>query len=295
VRIISVLPFRAEGIGQVYHDPYDFVYGSLYSSCRGEAGNGNEKGVSTARDGETVLTYEKIDFGKVGSDEIDMHIFALSDEAYPIEIWEGIPKEAGSVLLADVIYQKPSIWNVYQPEKFRLSKKLKGIKTLSFVTRQKMHIKGFSFTRYEKAWMQLAAAEADVLYGDSFKRREDALRGCGEGADGTTNCGTVSAGAIEEIGNNVSLVFEDMDFGFEGASKLTICGRAGLQNTIQVRFAGACGEVCQMLEFAPAKEYEEQTFDLEKVQGKNTVTFVFLPGSCFDFGWFRFTANRLSE
>lgn len=269
VRIISVLPFKAEGIGVVYHDPYDFVYGSLYSSCKGEAGNGNEKGVSTARDGKTVLTYEKIDFGKVGSDEIDMHIFALSDEAHVIEIWEGIPGEEGSRLLKEAIYQKPSIWNVYQPESYRLAEKLTGLRTISFVTYQKMHIKGFSFTRYEKARMELRAADADAIYGDSFKRSD-------------------LEGAIEEIGNNVSLVFEEMDFGFEGASKLTICGRAPMQNTIQVRFANEDGESRQILEFVPAKEYEEQIFSLETVRGKNTVTFVFLPGSCFDFGWFRF-------
>ena len=43
-----------------------------------------------------------------------------------------------------------------------------------------------------------------------------------------------------------------------------------------------------MVEFHKSDGYEEQAFDLEKVTGVQKVTFVFLPGSNFDFGWFQF-------
>ncbi len=267
VRVISSLDFKIEGIGTVYLNPYELISGSSYTSFIGEVGNGNERGVATARDGKTVVTYDNIDFGEVGSDEIMLPIFALSDEAYPMQIWEGIPNETGSCLLAEVVYQKPSIWNVYQPETYRLSKMLRGVTSVSFVVWQKMHIKGFSFTRYEKAWMCLWAKQADDIYGDSFEMTEN---------------------GVEKIGNNVSLVFRDMDFGEKGTDRLVIRGRSAEQNTIHVRFSDGQEEIKQIVEFAATKSWKEQSFVLEKVCGKQEVTFVFLPGSCFDFEWLRF-------
>lgn len=268
VRLISQLEFAIEGLGQAYHNPYDFVSGSLFTSVIGEVGNGNERGVATARDGETVVSYGNIDFGNIGSDEITVPVFALTSDEYPIKIWEGIPGEEGSVLLADVVYQKPTRWNVYQPDTFKLSKRLKGIATISFQVHQKIHIKGFSFKKEEKAWMSLAAKEADAVYGDSF---------------------TVTDRAVEGIGNNVSLVFTEMDFG-EGTEGITIRGRAPKgNNTIHVRFFNGQEEKKQIVEFAESDEYEEQSFALEPVSGKWDVTFVFLPGSCFDFELLKFS------
>ncbi len=267
VRIISQLAFWAEGIGTAYLNPYDFISGSLYTSFWGEVGNGNEKGIATGREQKTIVTYTNIDFGALGSDEIHLPIFTLSDEAYPIQIWEGIPGEAKSELLLDGVYQKPSIWNVYQMETYQLKKRLTGIATLSFLVYQKMHIKGFSFTRFQKAWMQLGAKEADAVYGDSFRKTAD---------------------GIEGIGNNVSLVFTDMDFGKDGMERLIIKGHAEDKNTIHVRFANGQNECKQIVEFEKSTGWQEREFRLEPVKGKWDVTFVFLPGSAFDFMWFRF-------
>ncbi len=269
IRLISQLEFQIQGLGKAYLDPYDFIWGSLYTGVKGEAGNGNERGVATARDGETVVSYSGIDFGEVGSDEITVPVFALDGNPYPIQIWEGVPGEPESELLADVVYQKPSIWNVYQPETWKLNRMVKGISTISFLLRAKVHIKGFSFTRYEKAWMELCAACADSVYGDSFRLKED---------------------RVEEIGNNVSLEFKDMNFGEKGAGSLTICGRAVKgSNTIHVRFFDGEKESKQIVEFDQCSDYEQKTFALTPITGRVTVTFVFMPGSCFDFKSFRFT------
>ena len=268
IRLISQLEFQIQGLGQAYLNPYGFISGSQYTAVKGEAGNGNERGVATARDGETVVTYTDIDFGVTGSDEITVPVFALTGEEYPIQIWEGVPGEEGSSLLADVVYQKPSVWNVYQPETWKLNKFLKGITSVSFSVRQKIHIKGFSFKEYQKARMRLMANEADALYGDSFVMKED---------------------CVEEIGNNVSLVFRDMDFDKEPAKKAVICGRAAKgNNTIHIRFFNGEEEVKQMVEFPQSNDWEEREFELQPMAGKWEVTFVFLPGSCFDFKWFRF-------
>lgn len=266
--IISQLDFTASGLGEAYLNPYEFVSGGLYQYSKGVVTNGNEKGVATARDGETRVGYRKLDFGSFGSDEITVPIFALTSEPYPIQIWEGVPGEEGSSLLADVVYQKPSVWNVYQEETWRLNKRLKGITGICFVLNQKIHIKGFSFTRKNKAFERLCANECEHVYGDSF---------------------LVSPDGIDDIGNNVTVEFGKMDFGSEGICGITICGRTLLaQNAVHVRFQSDAGETKQLVEFPCTQKPAARTFELERMTGVQTVTFIFLPGSQFDFKWFRF-------
>ncbi|OPJ59277.1 glycoside hydrolase family 2 TIM barrel-domain containing protein [Clostridium oryzae] len=267
-KLISELELRAIGLGLAYKDPYGFISAGLYDYSKGEVTNGNERGVATSRDGETQVGFHGIDFGNYGSDTITIPIFALSDEEYPIEIWKGMPEEEGSELLANVIYQKESKWNVYQEQTYKLPKKLKGITSVCFVLRQKVHIKGFTFEKINRTFEKNYASECDSIYGDTYTKTEK---------------------NVEGIGNNVSLVFEDMDFTKEGVSKLVICGKSPIdKNTIHVRFANAEGESNQMVEFTKTDAYEERIFNINKITGMQKVTFIFLPGSNFDFSWFRF-------
>lgn len=268
IRLISQLEFKAEGLGKAYKDPYEFISAGLYEYSKGEVTNGNERGVATSRDGETQVGFREIDFGPYGSDTITIPIFALSSEEYSIQIWEGMPDEEGSELLADVIYQKPSKWNVYQEETYQLSKRLRGITSLCFVLKQKVHIKGFIFKKKNRAFEKNMATDCDHLYGDTF---------------------TITENSVDGIGNNVSLEFENLNFTGEGTTKLTIFGRSHHdKNTIQILFSGDEGETKQIIEFAKSDEYEEKIFNIEKITGKQKVTFIFLPGCHFDFGWFYF-------
>ncbi|MDE7299339.1 MAG: carbohydrate-binding protein, partial [Lachnospiraceae bacterium] len=274
IRIISELCFTAEGLGSAVLAPYRFVSAGLYDIAIGAVTNGNERGIATARDdaGDTTFGFRNVDFGDFGSDEVTIPIFALSGEPYPIQIWEGVPGEPGAELLADVVYQKPSIWNVYQEETFRLNRRVRGLTTLCFTAHNKIHVKGFVFAAPQKAFARLSALDNSRIYGDDFTVEQDAVTG---------------------IGNNVSLEYDNMDFGERGFTALTICGRTPLaKNTIHVRFANADGEIKQIAEFAHSDDYSEQTFRLDGVTGMNKVTFVFLPGSCFDFKWFRFEASE---
>lgn len=267
-KLISQLEFKVTGLGTAYKNPYGFISAGLYDYSKGEVGNGNERGVATSRDGETQVGFHDIDFGPYGSDTITLPIFALSSEEYALQIWEGMPDEPGSALVADVVYQKPSRWNVYQEETYRLTKRLRGITSICFVLRQKVHIKGFTFERQNRVFERNTAASCDRIYGDTF---------------------TVADGRVEGIGNNVSLEFMHMDFTVEGASKLLICGSSPIdKNTIHLRFDGENGESNQLVEFEKSDGYEERVFELEQVTGMQKVTFIFLPGSIFDFGWFRF-------
>lgn len=265
IRIISQLEFMISGLGTAFTNPYEFVSAGLYNYSKGDIGNGNEHGVATARDGESQVGFRDIDFGPYGSDEIILLIFALTDDPYEIQIYEGIPEEGGE-LIADVIYQKPKMWNVYQEAVYKLNKRLKGVTGICFVVKEKLHIKGFRFKKYNRAWQQVPVTECDRIYGDSFERQEE---------------------AICKIGNNVTIEFENLEFGDQGAGKLILCGSTPLEkNTIIVRFISDGKEERQMLEFAGGQETQE--FVLKPVYGTKTVSFVFLPGSSFDFRWFCF-------
>ncbi|MFA9558510.1 glycoside hydrolase family 2 TIM barrel-domain containing protein [Evansella sp. AB-rgal1] len=267
-KLISELEMKAEGLGTAYKDPYGFISAGLYDYSKGEVSNGNERGVATSRDGETQVGFREIDFGSYGSDTITIPIFALSSEEYPIQIWEGMPEEEGSTLIADVIYQKESKWNVYQEESYRLSKRLQGITSLCFVVNKKIHIKGFSFEKKNRAFEQNSAADCDHIYGDTY---------------------LVTNKSVQGIGNNVSLQYEQMDFTSEGTSTLVIYGNSPIdKNTIHIRFENEAGETNQLVEFTQSDGFEERVFDLDSITGLQKVTFIFLPGSNFDFGWFRF-------
>lgn len=274
VRLISQLEFSAEGLGCAFLNPYEFVVAGLYQKSKGEVSGYNERGIGTAREGETWIGYSNLDFGDFGSDEITLPIFAMNDEAYDLWIWDGMPDEEGSSLLVKVVYQKPCLWDVYQEVTYKLNKRLKGVHTLCFATKdQKYFIKGFSFRKYEKAYEKLAALEANRIYGDTYSLTET---------------------AVEGIGNNVSLEYEGMDFGVEGVDRITICGKTTLEkNTIHIRFFDEEGQsVNQLVEFPMQEEYTELSFDLDRVMGKQKVVFVFLPGCDFDFKAFRFDRKK---
>ncbi|AWB44658.1 glycoside hydrolase family 2 [Paenibacillus sp. CAA11] len=268
IKLISELEFQVTGIGTAGKDPYNFISAGLYDYSFGEISNGNERGVATSRDGETRVGYRNLDFGPHGSGEITIPIFALSSEPYPLQIWEGMPGEEGSQLLAEAVYQKKSKWNVYQEATFRLKKRLRGVTSICFVLWQKIHIKGFYFSRQNRAFEQNAAADCNRIYGDTYNIAET---------------------RVEGIGNNVSLEIKQMDFRTEGASRLLVYGHSPIdKNTVHVRFSGQDGESQQLIEFTQTSGYELKEFSLNKVIGNQDVTFIFLPGSQFNFGWFQF-------
>jgi len=150
---------------------------------------------------------------------------------------------------------------------------LTGITSIAFLLRSKVHIKGFSFKKTEKAFEQLSILSCSRIYGDTYTIEEDRITG---------------------IGNNVTIVFDDMDFGSKGIKKLVICGRSAIdKNTVHIRFNGADGELIQLAEFQYEKRCKEHEFVLENITGLQSVAFIFLPGSNFDFKWFRFvTADQ---
>lgn len=266
-RVISQQDIRVEGMGQPNLDPYGFVSAGLYDVHAGEISSGNEQGIAFARDGESMVGFTHVDFGPVGSDEITIPVFALDSNLHRLNLWDGIPEQGGR-LIAVLPYQKPSRWNVYQPETYRLPEWLTGLHTLCFSLTEKVHLKGFSFTRQSRAWLPQSALSADAVYGDSFTRTEK---------------------GIIDIGNNVSLVYGNMDFGEASHAVLCIDGSTPMErNPITIRFQNEAGESLTTLAQFTGTECGEQRFPVEVLSGVCSVTFVFLPGCQFDFYAFRF-------
>ena len=267
-RLISQLDFNVTGFGEAYLNPYDFISGGLYTRSNLELTNGNERGVATDRELESHVGFENVNFGEIGSDTITLPLFSLTPDEFPIEIWEGMPGEAGSERVCEVIYDLGTKWNTYQEKTYKLPRKFKGLTTICFVFKQKVHVKGFSFVEPVKAYEKLAATNYSFISGDSYE---------------------VTETSVEGIGNNVTLIFDDMDFSTHGISKIQICGSTSLtKNAIQIRFNDGESESIQIAEFARTSHYEVQEFELEDVGTNKQVSFVFLPGCQFNFKWFRF-------
>ena len=264
---ISQIEFEAEGVGKPALNPYQFVSAGLFDFSSGEIGSGNEKGIAFSRDGESMIGFSRIDFGKTGSDRLILPIFALDGKPYQIELFEGDPRQEGR-LIAALHYEKPSIWNQYQEETYQLPERLTGIRSLSFRMRTKVHMKGFLFEKQSSAYLPHEAGDADMIYGDSFRREGKIIR---------------------DIGNNVSLRFDDMDFGDQKKCRLMICGKTERAvNTMTLRIRNGEGnEMTEALDFS-GNGGSEQVFPVHVPGGNCTVTFIFLPGSMFDFSGFRF-------
>ncbi len=263
VKLISQMDFKAEGMGQAFVSPYEFLSAGLYNRAIGEISNGNEKGIATDRADVSAVVFENLDFGEYGSDEVTIPVFALDSDLHNIELWLGVPGEEGSELLHILPYQKPSVWNVYQEDTWKLARRIKGVVTLSLQLHEKVHIKGFCFKYYEKAFSSLCAAECDKVYGDTFTVEEEAITG---------------------IGNNVTIVFDNMNFGTQGASGVELTSRSKLAgNTIHILFTPQDGEpVRRVLEVKGSADYETQEFAFEPLCGTGRIEFVFLPGSDID-------------
>ncbi|MDR1687949.1 MAG: DUF4982 domain-containing protein [Clostridiales bacterium] len=266
---ISYLPFEITGMGKPFLDPYSFISGGLSNLSNVELTIGNERGIGTLSSGESHVGFENLDFGLYGADEMELPLFSLSKEPFDFEVWEGMP-DGGGRKLGVYNYTLGSVWNTYQAITVKLPEKLRGITTLCLVFRQKVHVKGFQFKKLEKAFEKIYFAENDSIYGDSFK---------------------VNGKAVEGIGNNVSVVFEGMDFGESPALSVEINSRSAKEkNSFQIVIKDEDGnEVSNMIEDNGTAGYEIKNYALNsRAKGKCSVRFIFLPGCDIDLEWFMF-------
>lgn len=287
--VISDLPFTVSGIGTHKRNPYELIEACRMSGWDNFNGKLKpeltlESGVNTRKSGPTWISFDKVDFGDGGADTIHIPIFSHGTEL-SLEIWDGEPApgtdyngsknpeknaaEGGGECLGKFTYRHESIYNVYSENIFTLNRRLFGVHKISVVLPEGIYFHGFYFDKTPKAFAKLRALDADLIAGDSFTKNTD---------------------AVEHIGNNVNLDFANMDFGSEKASRLTIYGKSNSENnTINVKIFGEDGSNrTEVIEFKHTDDYEEKSFSVTPVTGAQKISFVFLPGSDFDFKWFRF-------
>lgn len=263
--IVTPLALKGEGLGKAFFDPYGFVIGGLFTVQSGNAGNGIERGAAFASE-NSWFGFENVDFGSIGSDTVTVPIYANCTTPVRIRFYDGIPGEGGE-LLGEFVYHEPPQWLTYIPNTFKLSKKLKGRHTFVMESGDGFHVGGFSFERPVKETAEICAADCESVYGDKFARETDAVTG---------------------IGNNVMMSFGEFDFTDAPPTSVVITGKSKLpSNSIHIIFKNDV-EVRELCEFAGSEEYTERRFDISGINGKGNVSFVFLPGSDFDFKSFRF-------
>ncbi len=266
-RLISQYELHLTGFGSPCLDPYGFIAGGLYDEAVGDIGPGNEHGFAFARDGVSAAVFHNLDFGKAGSDRITIPIFALEGEPHRIRL---LRDSCEGECIAELFYQKPSIWNVYQAETWQLPCVLTGIQTLVFQSSDKIHVKGFSFEKQSRAFRLLTGTDADEVFGDDFER---------------------AGREIRRIGNNVSITFRDLDFGGAESCTLALSGSTDLEiQPVTVKIQNRETSVQTLCEFRQG-DCVTQTFPVQVLPGCCDVTLIFLPGSRFDFAGLRFTPD----
>ncbi len=269
VRIMSQLEISSEGLGERYMNPYKFVSAGLNShviaGCRG----GNDKGIATVDNARSGIVFENMDFGESGTDEMILTLFTFSDSIYEIELYKGDATEEGKAQLIDVLkYKQPCDWNVYKPQTFKLPYTLKGLQTISLIAHCRLHIKGFEFLKQEKAFSKINAAAYDGIFGDSYN---------------------VEGASVNNIGNNVCLSFDNMDFGENGAGGIVVEGKTPLKEmTIRLKFTNKKGEA-DVQSFSVTGVQSVHTCSIKRIKGQGKIEFIFLPGTQFDFDSFKFT------
>ena len=267
--VISDLPFSVTELGTKNLDAYTLIEAIRFTDwdrTKDKPEITIESGISNRYCGNVWVSFDKVDFGKEGADTIHIPIFSAFKEL-PIEIYEG--KGVNGECLGKFTYQHASIYNVYSENIFTINRRLFGIHTITIYLLENMFLHGFYFDRTPKAFAKLRALDANLITGDSFNKTEE---------------------AVEGIGNNVNLDFENMNFGEKDATSLIICGKSNIENnTINIKFIDDDDSFStQILEFAHTNDYEEKKFEIEPVKGQKKVSFVFLPGCNFDFKWFKF-------
>ena len=263
--VISSLTFTNIGLGKATVDPYTFVSAIRADDSSAPVKLSFDGGVFSA-DEPSWVHFTHVDFGDYGSDRITIPIFSFSDTV-PIEIWEGIPGPSGTLLFRGN-YEAKSWYNHYQPNTFRLAKRLRGVTSISILVPFRLSLHGFVFQRIDKAWAEIGVAELLHASGDAYNITEDGIYG---------------------ISNNVDLAFGTFDFGERGARTITVTGRSHApQCTIHLHFTKDGAAETQIIDIPKTDDVEAFTFSLDPVHGACTVNFIFLPGTDFDLLSFRF-------
>ncbi|MGN1101721.1 MAG: beta-galactosidase, partial [Huintestinicola sp.] len=264
-QVISDIAVNITGLGDTTKNPYSMISGCTYSVSSVPLNIISDGALGSFTE-PCSFGYTSVDFGKAGTENIRIYIGNCCNREIPITIYDGAPEKNGRAIMT-IMFPHNNGWGSFEPMEFALPECLKGVHDIYFSLKDNCIFGGFEFIPIEKAYALLFAADNDSIYGDEF---------------------TVNGNCVENIGNNVILAFSEMDFA-DGTVKLEVTGRTpNAVNTIQLRYTENGEAKTQLLEFEFAENYTTRAFDISKISGKTDISFMFMPGSKFDFESFRF-------
>lgn len=262
-QIVADIPFTATGLGAAYKDAFSFISANKLDSSNVPT-NMIEDGAISNFDGRTVMTYKDVDFGKTGAEYMTVSVGACFD--IPVEIWDGTPDDGKLICTAH--FSNNGHWCGFAGQDFPLAERMTGVHDISVVISDRVIFGGIGFIPVQRAFDKNWTAEADSVYGDEYK---------------------ITGRSVTGIGNNVNISYDGLDFGESGAQHLVISGATGNpMNQIQLRYTPAGGSQNTFLLEFMQDGGREQAFRIPELKGVNDICFVFMPGSKFDFDWFRF-------
>lgn len=264
--IISEFEYTASGFGQAYMNPYEFVPACLYTDSIKLMDEVQKGGVNIKAE-SNIVGFGKTDFGKYGTENFAVRVINWhKNDPFGFRLWSGKPNENGSELLDEFTYQADFIWQTYIENRYALNERLCGVHDIYFEfdkTDMRIDFGGFEFVPQLKAYERIAAADSDVIHGDTFE---------------------IKGNIVERIGNNVFLEFDGMNF-INGTSEIYIKGRTRHDNdSIHVHFITESGkEISEIVEFPHSDGYIEVGHKIPDIRESCSVHFKFLPGCDFDF------------
>lgn len=264
------IQYDIRGFGSATINPYEEVSSSLYTKSNVQLESGAERGIATPRLLRSVITYENLDFGDKGSDEMSMFLFVMDLDPFAVKVYEGVPEEGGQ-LLAQKTYDLGSEWMVYKEFRIQLSKRMQGVSCLSLVFERKVHLRGFVFHNEADATKWVKASFKSELYGDNYTLTEDSITG---------------------IGNNTTVGFTGLRLP-ESASKIEIRYDSDNQdNPAQLQINHDKGQTRLALNLKGPTKGNTQVFELpESIFGAINLRLIFLPGCKLDLHAFRFLSE----
>lgn len=261
----SDLHFSVSGMGPAFLNPYDKISAGLCVNRPEGISEGEEHGVRFLGRENTSIYFESVDFGTCGSEEVELSIFKYYKENIRFRMYlGGTPR----ILICEGEFTQSANWMEFKKETYPLYQKVTGIHTVCIESEDNFQLKTIAFHKNLRGFERIEASEYSEIFGDEFHIMEH---------------------SVKEIGNNVSVRYTNLNFGNECASKLRICGKSLIEkNSIHIIIKGEQREQTQLLEVNRSEETCEFEFPILEVQGDIMVTFMFLPGSKFDFEWFQF-------
>ncbi len=252
--ILSEIEMENQGFGSASFDPYGgIVSASLCSSSSVPLQVVMQGGLQALKE-DSWVEFDGVDFSKLGSDSLTVGIFSYSSEPIPFDLCDG----EGNII-ESFVYQAESQWNTYKYNTFALRTPLRGMKDIRFLFHESLRFEGFRFAPTEVIGTEIPASLRDRVFGDAFSE---------------------TPYGIERIGNNVTVVFEDIE-PERPTDYLEITGRTRNDSeSIRIVVDGEGGQQVYVVNF-PGKDEQTVRYGV-KIGGKSSVTLLFLPGCDFD-------------